>query len=191
MTVVNLSAEFQEVVLESAQISCRTCRNFIRVRKDGIRGAHHMRGFCQLGGEQHEYNYGLYQSSTCAKDCAGYVLDEYSLETFIKEQEIQNLILDLKEKMFDEKSDEYKLIREFARKSKVLVCHTKNVPMEMAVVSDFFESDLIFYDWFYSCNTQRFQWLYNRKAMPFREYDRLMLNVRNTVVKNAYDEVIK
>jgi len=51
--VTQIDTKFHEVIMQPSNVSCRACHNFVRVRHN-VRSAHHMRGFCKIGGGERE-----------------------------------------------------------------------------------------------------------------------------------------
>ena len=180
--VTTMDTKFHEVIIQPRDASCRACENFIRVRHNA-RNAHHMRGFCKLGGNgDGEFN--LYQSSSESHSCGALVIDDYALETKKMEDELQSEILNLREKIHNKRTKEYKLFRDFFDKSKEMMCGKERACWEGSILGEFLEEGAIFYEWYYSLNVDRFQALYKRKAMNKSQYAILMTNIIQSINKN-------
>ena len=181
-----LDTEFREVFLQPSEASCRACTNFIRVRGDA-RNAHHMRGFCKLGGNgDGEFN--LYQSSSGSHSCSALVVDDYNLETKKLEDEIQEELRDIRMRIHNKKTKEYKLFRKFYDKSKAMVCKDAKPRFEISILGEFLEEGALFYEWFYAINVDRFSQLYKRRAMNKSQYNLMMTNTVQSIAKNAVVE---
>ena len=132
--VTQIDTKFHEVIMEPSNVSCRACASFQRVRHN-VRNAHHMRGFCKIGGGEGEFN--LYQSSSDSHHCQALIIDDYNLETKKLEDELQQEIRELREKIHNKRTKEYKLFKEFVDKSKALVCKDKKPTMAFSIEMEF------------------------------------------------------
>jgi len=183
--VTQIDTKFHEVIMQPSDVSCRACQNFVRVRNK-VRSAHHMQGFCRIGGGEGEFN--LYQSSSDSHHCSALIVDDYNLETKKLEDELQQEIRELRDKIHNKRTKEYKLFREFMDKSKALVCKDKKTVSAFSIEMEFLEEGALAYEWFYSVNVDRFSALYKRKAMNKSQYNLLMTNIIQTLTKNVVVE---
>ena len=154
---------------------CRMCKHFIRVRESGDFSKIRRRGFCSLG--QLEGDFSLYIDSSIAEDCEAYVLDDYNYETTIKEWELLNDWVEFRSKLDDRRTREYKQLKKlmgtFAERLDIVESmkygwagiHAHRKAVEMA------------YDFFVEKNRDRYEWLWNRRAIPKKEYVRILATV--------------
>ena len=182
MTCTQTDSKFQDNLIESRDASCRACANFIRVRHD-IRNAHHMRGFCKLGGSGN-VEFSLYQSSSESHSCPSLSIDDYNLETKKKEDLIQSEILEIREKIHNKRTKEYKLFKDFFDKSKKMVDKENRSTWVFTIMGNFLEEGATFYEWYYSLNCDRFQELWKRKALNESQYNLLKTNIVRFVENN-------
>jgi hypothetical protein len=183
--VTQIDTKFHEVIMEPSNVSCRACSSFQRVRHN-VRSAHHMRGFCKIGGGEGEFN--LYYSSSDSHHCQALIIYDYNLETKKLEDELQQDIRELREKIHNKRTKEYKLFKEFVEKSKALVCKDKKPLSAFSIEMEFLEEGALAYEWFYSVNVDRFSALYKRKAMNRSQYNLLMTNIIQSIAKNVVVE---
>jgi len=154
---------------------CRACRFFIRVRKDGDFSEIRRRGFCLLG--RLEGDFSLYISSSEAETCEAFLLDDYNYETTVKERELLKEWADFRFKLEDRRTKEYKQLKKlmgtFAERLKL----AENIRYGLAGIRAHREAVAMAYDYFVEANSDRFEWLWKRRAVDKKEYARILATI--------------
>ena len=97
--------------LEDIKKDCRNCQNFILFNKinGGARKVLSRRGMCLYG--EFEGDYGLYMSSTSARNCQGYIYNPQMNYIFELHQELRQDLSDLLYAITDKRTKEYRDIK--------------------------------------------------------------------------------
>jgi hypothetical protein len=156
--------------------SCRMCENFIRVREDGDFKKIWRRGFCIYGQLQGDFS--LYVSSRFAAKCEAFLLSDYNYETTQKEHELNRKWAKFSERVYDRRTREYKAVKQFITKIQESLLDyldlTKAMKFGWVGLKKYQEAMQLAYEYFVQANKEEFEWLWKRRAIPIKEYYRII-----------------
>lgn len=188
------------IIVDSIDRTCRNCHNFVRVHENGGFDLVRRRGFCIL---TREYGIGLYTGGT---PCDAHVYSPYNAETEAMENRILKKKHELCDKaQYDARTKEYKMMKSFCEdmlktssteeiikacrdfmaiqgkeyKDQYLKTNLKYSIMGSQVVDRAVET--------YLCTLmyEQFKWLYNRRHMSLRNYNRIITWIQLNLAKEA------
>jgi len=151
---------------------CRSCKFFIRVRRNGDFKRIRRQGFCILG--ELCGDFGLYISSSIAGECKAFVLDEYNHTTTKKEDVLLTKWNDFRYKMSDKRTKEYKQIKgvigamdEYLDLYRLSLLDKYTLGLHHKAVG-------FAYDVFVKLNRKKYKEIFDRKAMRIKKYRRIL-----------------
>jgi len=190
------------ITVDAVDRTCRNCKNFIRIHEDGSCGFNiiNRRGFCIL---TREYGIGLYHGATT---CDAHVYSAYNGETWDMEKMILQKKHDLCNKaQYDARTKEYKMMVSFCEdmlktsaseeiikacrdfmaiqgkeyKDQYLKTSLRYGIMANQVVDRAVEAYLV------TLMHEQFLWLYKRRHMTYRNYNRVISWIQLNLAKEA------
>jgi len=150
--------------------SCRNCKHYYRVKKDlSMRNVMNSQGFCSLG--QLCGDYGLYISSSSARDCQGFIKDDYNTETREKERELSTAQDDFRFALEDKRTKEYQLVKNrFIDKEEVKKFFDMKDKDQWVALHMNRHVVEAFTNFFYETHQDKFEWLWHRKFISQKDY---------------------